>query len=159
MAPTGVEPVRPFGHTILSRGRLPIPPRGQNREYVINTKPLIRKAILFFTILGQNSRMTLNVRIYQPSKNAMQSGRGKTKYWLLEYELETARTPEPLMGWVSSGDTLNQVRLKFDTLEKAVAYAQKEGWGYTVLTAHERVLQPRNYLDNFKYRPHEEEAS
>ncbi|MBI1327982.1 MAG: oxidoreductase [Alphaproteobacteria bacterium] len=98
----------------------------------------------------------MKVKIYQPSKNAMQSGRGKTKTWLLEYELETPRTPEPLMGWVSSGDTLNQVRLKFDCVDKAVAYAKKEGWEYTVIPHQERVVQPRNYLDNFKYRPHEE---
>ena len=51
----------------------------------------------------------------------MQSGRGNLRHWLLEYELETPRRPEPLMGWVSSGDTLNQVRLRFASEEEAVA--------------------------------------
>ena len=29
------------------------------------------------------------VRIYQPARNTMQSGRGKAKLWYLEYEVET----------------------------------------------------------------------
>jgi len=56
----------------------------------------------------------MKARIYQPSRNTMQSGRGKTKNWVLEYENDTARIPEPLMGWVSSDDTNNQVTIHFD---------------------------------------------
>lgn len=97
----------------------------------------------------------MNVRIYTPSKNTMQAGRAKTGYWLLEYELETPRGPETLMGWTASGDTLNQVRLEFATMDEAIAFAQKKGWAYTVLPAQERVLKPRNYVDNFKYIPPE----
>lgn len=83
----------------------------------------------------------------------MQSGRGKTVQWLIEYELDTPRRPESLMGWVASGDTNNQVRLKFPTLEDAKAFADKEGWRYTVLSAHQKKPKPRNYADNFKYVP------
>lgn len=99
------------------------------------------------------------VRIYRPSKSAMQSGRAKTHDWLLEYELKSARTPEGLMGWNSSEDTLNQVRLKFPSMEAAVEFAKEKGWFYTVLPAHDRKVTPRNYVDNFKYIPPEEEAS
>ncbi|MCD8497897.1 MAG: ETC complex I subunit [Alphaproteobacteria bacterium] len=95
----------------------------------------------------------MDVRIYQPSKTAMQSGRSKTSCWLLEYELETARTPDTLMGWVSSGDTNNQVRLKFSSQAEAVAFAEKEGWRYTLVQPHQRRVKPRNYSDNFKYTP------
>lgn len=97
--------------------------------------------------------MSLNVRIYRPSKTAMQSGRAKTDRWVLEYETETPRTPEPLMGWVASGDTLNQVRLHFPSREDAEAYAREQGWAYSVAPAHERRLRPRNYVDNFRYLP------
>ncbi|HRQ61519.1 MAG TPA: ETC complex I subunit [Alphaproteobacteria bacterium] len=95
----------------------------------------------------------MDVRIYQPSKTAMQAGRAKTSTWLIEYELETARKPETLMGWVASGDTNNQVRLKFDTLDEAKAFAEKEGWNYTVLPTRQKRVKPRNYADNFKYTP------
>lgn len=95
----------------------------------------------------------MDVRIYQPSKNAMQSGQGKAAFWLIEYELETARRPETLMGWAGSGDTNNQVRLKFSTLEEAKAFAEKEGWSYTLSPVHKKRVKPRNYADNFKYVP------
>jgi hypothetical protein len=101
----------------------------------------------------------MDVRIYQPSKSTMQSGRAKAQGWVMEYELKTARKPENLMGWTSSGDTLNQVKLSFPTQDDAVAYALKKGWSYTVQPAQERVVRPRNYVDNFKYVPPEESAS
>jgi len=92
----------------------------------------------------------MQVRIYQPAKTATQSGRARTKGWLLEYEIETPRRAEPLMGWISSGDTLNQVRLGFDTREEAVAFAERKGWAYSVQEPHERRVRPRNYADNFR---------
>ena len=94
----------------------------------------------------------IKAKIYKPTKSTMQSGRGKTDKWLLEYERQAPLGPESLMGWTSSGDTLNQVRLKFDTLEQAIARAQKEGFDYTVQKPHERRVKPRNYSDNFVCR-------
>jgi hypothetical protein len=90
------------------------------------------------------------VRIFLPSKPATQSGRGKTFEWLLEYELETPRRPEPLMGWISSGDTLNQVKLRFPSKEDAVNFAVRKGWEYTVQEAAVRRVRPRNYSENFR---------
>ncbi|WP_201281498.1 NADH dehydrogenase ubiquinone Fe-S protein 4, partial [Staphylococcus aureus] len=56
-------------------------------------------------------------RIYRPAKTAMQSGKAKTHDWVLEFEPASARTPDPLMGWISSSDMNGQVRMKFDTQE------------------------------------------
>ena len=99
----------------------------------------------------------MDVKIYMPSRNPMQSGRGRgsNEGWVLEYELETPRRPENLMGWTSSSDTLNQVKLNFVSQEDAIAFAEKKGWAYTVLPKQERVVKPRNYVDNFKYIPPE----
>jgi hypothetical protein len=99
----------------------------------------------------------MKARIFKPAKNAMQSGLAKTENWMLEYELETARRPEPLMGWVSSGDTLNQVRMTFDTKEAAIAFAEEKGLDFSVAEPHPRKIVARSYLDNFKYRPFEDE--
>ncbi len=98
----------------------------------------------------------MKVKIYKPSKNAMQSGQANSAKWLLEYELATPRRPEPLMGWIAANDTLNQVRMKFDSKGAAIAFAEKEGWEYAVNEAHARKVKPQNYIDNFKYRPSEE---
>jgi len=95
----------------------------------------------------------MKARIYKPSKSAMQSGRGKNDQWVLEYELETARRPEPLMGWTSAGDTLNQVVLKFESKEAAIAFAESKGIEFALAGDHGRKVTPRSYLDNFKWRP------
>jgi len=90
-------------------------------------------------------------RIYRPAKTAMQSGLAKTGKWLLEYEPATRREPDPLMGWASAGDTLNEVRLRFATLEEAVAFAKKHELDYVVIEPQERVIKPKSYADNFRY--------
>jgi hypothetical protein len=69
----------------------------------------------------------MTARIFKPAKNAMQSGRAKTKDWQLDYEPEQPRFVEPLMGWTSSGDMKQQVTIRFETKEEAVAYCEREG--------------------------------
>lgn len=92
----------------------------------------------------------MTVRIYRPAKTAMQSGRGLTQEWLLEFE-PGARRPEPLMGWTSSDDTLAQVRLRFDTKDEAIAYAQKRGLQFVLEEPQERRIKPKAYADNFRF--------
>ncbi len=99
----------------------------------------------------------MKAKIYKPVKNAMQSGRANTAQWVLEYELETPRRPEPLMGWTASGDTLNQVKMKFASKEAAIAFAESKNMDFVLSEEQTRIITPRSYLDNFKYRPYEEE--
>jgi|SRR5579872_2395305 len=91
------------------------------------------------------------VRIFKPSKTAMQSGRAGTLDWVLEYAPATRRDPDPLMGWSSAKDTLNQVRLSFETLPEAVAFAKKNQLDYVVIEPQERSVKPKAYADNFRY--------
>ena len=90
-------------------------------------------------------------RIYRPSKTAMQAGRRQTRDWVLEYEPETRRTPDPLMGWSSARDTLNQVKLRFPVLEEAVGFAEKHRLDYTIIEPHARTPKTKSYADNFRY--------
>jgi hypothetical protein len=92
----------------------------------------------------------MNVRIYQPSRATTQSGFGKTLYWILEHEPATPRRPESLMGWTSSGDSLNQIRMRFTSSEQAVAYAESQGLAYTIQKPAIRRVQPRSYTDRFR---------
>jgi hypothetical protein len=98
----------------------------------------------------EGSAMAL-ARIYRPSKTAMQSGRAQTRKWLLEYEPATRRDPDPLMGWASAHDTLNEVKMRFPTLEEAVGFAEKLGLQYTVIEPHARTPKAKSYADNFRY--------
>jgi len=73
-------------------------------------------------------------RIYRPSRSAMTSGMGCTKWWRLVFEPRFPPFTEPLMGWTGSRDPLAQVELRFPTLESALAYARREGLRYVVHT-------------------------
>jgi len=106
-------------------------------------------------IIGYDSLM--KAKIYRPARSAMQSGLAKTRKWVLEFESETPRVPDALMGWSSGGDTAHQVRLKFDSLKDAKAFAEQNGMDYTEIPMHDYVPAPRNYGDNFKYWAPEED--
>ncbi len=92
----------------------------------------------------------MTARIYQPSRSVTQSGLGRTREWVLEYEPATPRVPEPLMGWISSADSLNQVRLRFATQEAAVAYAERNELAFSIQNAAARRIRPKSYTDRFR---------
>ncbi len=91
----------------------------------------------------------MTARIYRPARTAMQSGTAKTKDWVLDYEPEQPRAIEPLMGWTSSGDMKQQVRLSFETKEEAIAYCEREGIPYEVFDSKPSKRQRIAYSDNF----------
>ena len=93
----------------------------------------------------------MKVTIYRPTKTATQSGRARTRRWVLEPEAETAPRNDRLTGWSGSSDTLRQVRLRFDSRESAVAWAQANGMDYEVVEPRERRPVVRSYADNFRH--------
>lgn len=94
-----------------------------------------------------------HARIYQRTKNAMQSGRARTDSWVLEYEPTEAKRPDPLTGWAGSGDTRGQLFLSFPTLDAAKAYAEREGLTAHVVPGAGRTLKLQAYADNFQVGP------
>jgi hypothetical protein len=100
-------------------------------------------------VIQQRTDMS-QARIYQKSKNAMQSGKALTNQWVLEFIPSEARRADPLMGWAGSGDTQVQVQLKFETLDAAKAYADKNGFSYSVAAVAPKVLKIQAYADNFR---------
>ena len=91
----------------------------------------------------------MKVRILKPAKTAMQSGQHNTE-WVLESE-PAPKEIDPLMGWTGSRNTMEQVRLSFPTLDEAKAYAERNGWQYTVEMPKARAIRPKAYADNFAY--------
>lgn len=95
-------------------------------------------------------------RIFQPPKSAMQSGRAKAQGWVLEFEPSEAKALDPLMGWYGSGDMLGQVRLRFDTRDQAIAYAQAQGIAFEAeAPGAATAIKPKVYADNFRFGRHE----
>ncbi len=93
----------------------------------------------------------MRARIFKPSKTAMQSGVGRSKSWVLEFEQNSSKGLDPLMGWTSSADTQNQVRLHFPNKQAALDYAKDNGIDAQVCEPKSRQLniRPRGYGENF----------
>lgn len=92
----------------------------------------------------------MHAKIFSPAKTATQSGRGKSGIWIFQYDPQTKRQPESLMGWISSKDTLNQIKLKFKSKQDAIDYATRKGFTFDLIEPNERKVTPKNYLQNFK---------
>jgi hypothetical protein len=89
-------------------------------------------------------------RIFQRSKNAMQSGKARSGEWILQFETTSRRKPDPLMGWSGGGDTQSQVTIGFPTLEAAKAYAERNQIAYHLVPPPVKKLRLQSYADNFK---------
>jgi len=93
----------------------------------------------------------MRARIFKPARNAMQSGLGKTRTWILEFVADAAREIDPLMGWTGSNDTQSQVRLSFESREAALDYARDHDIEVVVLKPEPRKpnVRPGGYGENF----------
>ncbi len=92
-------------------------------------------------------------RIFQPAKTAVQSGRFKTRQWLVEMEPTSRKEADRLIGWIGSDDTDQQLRLSFPTKDAAIAYCERQGLTYSVYEPRQRVVRPKSYAENFTRRP------
>ncbi len=92
----------------------------------------------------------MTARIHQRPKNAMQSGRARVGQWLLEFDAAEAKRFDPLTGWHGSGDVAGQVRLAFDDLDAAKAYAEANGIDYVVVPLGPTTIKLQAYADNFR---------
>jgi hypothetical protein len=74
------------------------------------------------------------VRIYQPTRNTMQSGGAKGEKWRIDWDTLPAagRWENPLMGWASSADYMQGTRMSFNSKDDAVRFAEKQGWDYYI---------------------------
>ena len=78
----------------------------------------------------------------------MQSGRSKTKKWILEYD--TFKTGiNALMGWETSNDTMSEIKLEFSDKKSAIRYANKNKIDYYVIEPKKRKILLKSYANNF----------
>ena len=87
-------------------------------------------------------------KIYIPSKSAMQSGKGKSNKWLLEFNKSKTEN-DYLMNWVSSNDTQSQVKLFFSSKDEVIVYAKKNNIDFEVIEPKKNKLIIKSYADNF----------
>ena len=92
--------------------------------------------------------MIERAKIYQPVKTAMQSGKARTKFWILEFNKANFKK-DFVMGWVSSSNANDQVKLKFETKDQAVAYAKENNIQFDLINPKKDKLIIKSYADNF----------
>lgn len=78
----------------------------------------------------------------------MQSGKINTQKWVLEFETEDTGI-NSFMGWETSTDTMSEVKLKFDSKELAINFAEKNNIEYYVIEPQKRKIVKKSYADNF----------
>jgi hypothetical protein len=92
--------------------------------------------------------MKQKAKIYQPAKTAMQSGKARTKFWILEFNKSNSNK-DFVMGWTSSSNTDEQIKLKFETQEQAITYAKENNIQFDLTTNKKNKLIIKAYADNF----------
>ena len=80
----------------------------------------------------------------------MQSGKARTDEWVLEFESDRRKRPDPLTGWSGGAHPQEQVTLVFPSLEAAKAYAEREGVDYHLVPPTPAKLKIQSYADNFR---------
>lgn len=88
-------------------------------------------------------------RVYRPCANLMQAGRARQGEWVVEFEPHLKPGIDPLMGWESSADPLQQVRLSFASLEAALAYCRRERLATDMEMPAPHKPKPKSYTSNF----------
>ena len=88
------------------------------------------------------------VKIFKPSKTAMQSGKRTSKKWLLEFDTLDTQI-NPLMGWESSVDTMSEVKLEFSSKDEAINYAKRNNIDFYIVEPQKRKIIKKSYAENF----------
>ena len=92
----------------------------------------------------------MKVRIYRPAKTAMQSGKARTKKWLVEFiEEKNSRNFDKIMGWTSIDNTLSELHFAFNSKEEAIDFASKKNLEFIVEEPLFSSLKKKSYADNF----------
>ena len=91
----------------------------------------------------------MSALIYQPDRNAMQSGTAHAQDWVLEFDPTAARNIDPLTGWTGSSDMGSQVKMKFQSAEHAIRYAERYGIEYKLIEKTTKPRRSKSYSENF----------
>jgi ETC complex I subunit conserved region len=91
----------------------------------------------------------MEARISHREARPVQSGPARMEQWLVEFAPETPPDTDPLMGWLSSTDANQQLRMAFATQAEAEGYCRRRGLDYVVHPVIHRSPH-RSYAENFE---------
>ena len=90
--------------------------------------------------------------IHSKIRNCMQSGTFEYDKWCLEFDKRES-WENPLMGWESTGDPLDDTSLEFPSKEDAIMYCVRMGYKYEIRSyqPNEAKHIPKSYAENFSW--------
>ncbi len=91
--------------------------------------------------------------IYQPAKNAMQSGRKSAPEWFIKLPVSKKNPTDEIMGWSGQKETISQLRLKFSSVEAAKDYVLSLGLQPIIEQPQSRKIVIKSYAENFTTKP------
>ncbi|KXZ55673.1 hypothetical protein GPECTOR_2g1223 [Gonium pectorale] len=106
------------------------------------------------------------VLIFSNARSPEQQGRQRTGFnksmphWSMELLDYSEKWVNPLIGWTSTADSMQQaaVALQFYSADEAIAFANRQGWSYEVEQPNEprqgRSRRWATYGDNFSVKRH-----
>ncbi|KZT65813.1 hypothetical protein DAEQUDRAFT_715924 [Daedalea quercina L-15889] len=169
-------PVRAAGRSIVSARSIAtdsqsVTPAKPSEEKQIEHAPQ-RDIVAADAVSGAPAELRHRaVRIFQYTRSTTQSGGAKSQRWRIDWDILPGggRWENPLMGWASSADYMQGTRIGFRTKEDAIHFAEKQGacmlllgvafidgmagWDYYVQQPEIKVRPPKNYAENFLYKP------
>jgi hypothetical protein len=100
----------------------------------------------------------MKIKIYQETKNSMQSGNKTKKYWFVKEIIEDKFINLPnkpsLQGWRSSDSMSDQIKIKFHNKEEAILYAKEKypeinDYQYIIEEQKSPKIRKKSYQSNF----------
>lgn len=91
-------------------------------------------------------------RIHSADRGSTSSGAGR-KGWVLAFERASAPFADPLTGWTGGADPYAPIRLTFSTMQRAIDFAERQGWRYHVEEPPFRRPRLQAYADRFRPDP------
>lgn len=91
----------------------------------------------------------MKVLIEQSIAKVNQSGRGKEKWTIIFPKKPDAEFLNPVMGWASTSDMMQELNLTFATKEMAIDFAKSNGWSFEEIEYKKRKIIKKSYADNF----------
>jgi NADH dehydrogenase (ubiquinone) Fe-S protein 4 len=117
----------------------------------ISTRELYQLTPAYVTSGAPESLITKRrVRIFKPARTAMQSGENERAMWQLDFDGEQ-KWENPMMGWASSHDPVQALRMRFQSADSAVKFAVRQGWDYVLQQDQTPLFRKQNYAENYKY--------
>ncbi len=96
----------------------------------------------------------VDVRIYKPSRNIMQSAPLAEDKWVVVSNKIEAKASDPLMGWTSSSSqAADAIKMFFESLEEARQYCDKNGLSYSVIEPQKRKVNIHPYAATLMKNP------